>query len=490
MGQGSENVVLQSAPETPSAATESPADKALPVRSFALKVLRFMSVLIGAGLLLRTASAEYVVSAPQQEPDRQPNAQPKARLSLAGAVQAAMPKPSFGGLAADDTAFRDSAPGRLASPVAPAKPKKAARGQSGTRSKLAGEATMVARLQPASTAALSSSSDLASTEGKAAPLAFAEKRMAAAPAGNRTEPSLIRATAASALSAPTLSAPTLSAPTLAAKAEPGLTSQRVQPGSGLLSPVRIVSGAAPVRKADGAAAPNSPGIPPAQISLAPPVMRPGPRKTELVTDVRTAMRRAASAWDYAEALPPELMGRNAVGPRQPALPKAVAKVAPNPAPALAPNSVSNSASPERAVPKSVALAPARAEPGRLAPSAPAGAASSPAAAPLPRDETPRPLAMLDRPAALAPARPAAPRRAQADAGAAPTPEQNTRKERLARSASLRQLADERRFRREREGADAAGLAPIGAGMPDGEPSTVAAEGAVLSLRDRMPRPAF
>jgi len=54
---------------------------------------------------------------------------------------------------------------------------------------------------------------------------------------------------------------------------------------------------------------DGPGsAPPVKISLAPPVMRPGPRTTVLTSNIRDVMRRPASAWDYAEALPPELTG--------------------------------------------------------------------------------------------------------------------------------------------------------------------------------------
>jgi hypothetical protein len=38
-------------------------------------------------------------------------------------------------------------------------------------------------------------------------------------------------------------------------------------------------------------------------------MARGPRTTVLTSDIRDVMRRPASAWDYAEALPPELTGR-------------------------------------------------------------------------------------------------------------------------------------------------------------------------------------
>jgi hypothetical protein len=57
------------------------------------------------------------------------------------------------------------------------------------------------------------------------------------------------------------------------------------------------------------AAPASASITPGNISLATLTMRPGPRTTVLTSDIKDEMRRPASAWAYAEALPSELLGR-------------------------------------------------------------------------------------------------------------------------------------------------------------------------------------
>jgi len=51
---------------------------------------------------------------------------------------------------------------------------------------------------------------------------------------------------------------------------------------------------------------------PVQLVLAAPEMTPGPRTTALTSDIKDVMRRPASAWDYADALPSEVTGYGAV----------------------------------------------------------------------------------------------------------------------------------------------------------------------------------
>ncbi|MFM9935790.1 MAG: hypothetical protein ACKVOL_06285 [Novosphingobium sp.] len=75
------------------------------------------------------------------------------------------------------------------------------------------------------------------------------------------------------------------------------------------------SNLSPVSAKAVSVSPVSPSPAPVKISLAPPVMRPGPRTTVLTSDIRDVMRRPASAWDYAEGLPPELTGHSGSGQR-------------------------------------------------------------------------------------------------------------------------------------------------------------------------------
>jgi hypothetical protein len=155
-------------------------------------------------------------------------------------------------------------------------------------------------------------------------------------------------------------------------------------------------------------------------------MRPGPRTTVLTTDVRTAMRRPASVWEYADGLPPELAGRPAAAPRQalarPALPQPVSPSAAVTTSAVPSGKVQAAAGPAPKA-KPVELAAVRrpaqgAEARAVASLAPrqqaapveaerkvSAAEPLPAAAERQASQTagaPRPLALLDRAPAPAP----------------------------------------------------------------------------------------
>lgn len=304
------------------------AGKRNPVRTLAYNALRFASVLIGAGLLMRTASAEYVFSA-QQEPKWQPGSQQPDKPFPARLV---LPQPAFG---------------------------TPARALADTRKAVGAAATR----QP-DRAGLRAPP---SSAGKSAPanaelaLALAEKvpelaRMEAAPPPAANARPVVQAAHA----------------LVHAEQTNVIPARQPQAAAGLLAPVQIVSGPPVVPRAPAVAPPIAPSIAasrptaaePVQISLAPPSMRPGPRTTALSSDVRAEMRRPASAWDYAEALPLELQGHPATEQRQAELEPA----APVAAPASAqPVRLAHSghAVPEPA-PRRAQISPAPAEPARVA----------------------------------------------------------------------------------------------------------------------------
>ncbi|WP_298194104.1 hypothetical protein [Novosphingobium sp.] len=441
-----------------------------PLRSMAFSALRFASVLIGAGLLLRTASAEYVVSAPQggspQPESREPAAKPLARLSL--------PKPDFG------------QPAKAHERVAQAVPKRETT-----------QTEAVARL----------SAPIVGTSSAKAPAAM----MPAA------EVKLEKDTGAVAAVLPA-ERPASEAPHIGATAAalPSPPRQQVA-GAGLLSPVRIVSGRPSQAPATAAPAPAAAPVPvatppvaqPVQIALAPPVMRPGPRTTVLTTDVRAEMRRPASAWDYAEALPAELSGRPAAAPRQaasvqPAVPP-VQMAMPSTVQALQPKAAAARGAREAVV------AAGRAKPLRQ-PEAPVAAprkvaaatGASPAAAarvvrPGKEKNAPRVLALLDQPGP-----------ADRPRTVVALPISDQRRGRLAvleRTPSARLIADKRRYRlrgvrapdpqqvpEDKAGTFSAVESPLGVSSEQrsdlGEAVLADASASEISLRDRIPLPAF
>lgn len=475
------------------------------MRVATVNVLRFASVLVGAGLLLRTASAENVVSAPQQEPNLQPRDAARTRLVL--------PKPAFGNAAPAAEARIE----QLA--AAPAKAKE-------PRVEIRPAPAKLAAAAPVKPKAVIAAEPAAAGELPAPSFAAAPRQVDnAAPAMAFTKPGLAARSTAPALQpvsfavAPTPIAAKPAVATSGRASAPASASGRVspaavvapmraQPAAGLLAPVRIVSGTPVARKPEAAiAATTSAPAPrpattaqPVQISLAPPVMRPGPRTTELTTDVKVAMRRAASSWDYAEALPPELMGRAAVAPRQ----TAAAAVAGPAARAVTAPGAAQLAAATNAAPASVAAAASAQAPG--APVAAAQVTGAPAPAKVVQGEAaPRPLALLDRPAQ--PAAVKAPALHSAAVSAASRPERVADRRSQAslavrdaeparRAAAPAPLAPAADLRRNRKTDDAV-AANIEVSLQDADlpaETTLAAasggDGSGLSLRDRVPLPAF
>lgn len=468
MGQGTENPVMSGERAAAPIGAAPIARAAHPLRSMAFSALRFASVLIGAGLLLRTASAEYVVSAPQgaapQPESREPAARPLARLAL--------PKPDFGQPAQARERVTQAVPqrettqtaalGRLTAPVVETSAAKAP-----------------AALAPVAEAKLATDTG-AVAAGKPAERPAAE--------------------------APHVAATTAAPP---APARPKVAD------AGLLAPVRIVSGRPSPATTTAAPVPivTPPAAQPVQISLAPPVMRPGPRTTVLTTDVRAEMRRPASAWDYAEALPPELSGRPAAAPRQVtsaqpaalpvqmAIPSAVQAPQTKAVPALVAREAAVAA--ERTEPLRHSAAPAAA-PRKTAAAVGAAPVASPVASasvtrPGISKNAPRVLALLDQPGPAD-----RPRRVAAliagDQRRKPAAV-------LARTPSTRLIADKRRYRqrgavaaetqqvpKDKSGTFSGVEAPLGVALEQrsgvGEAVLADASASEISLRDRIPLPAF
>lgn len=464
MGQGTENPVMSGERAAAPIGAAPIARAAHPLRSMAFSALRFASVLIGAGLLLRTASAEYVVSAPQgaapQPESREPAARPLARLAL--------PKPDFGQPAQARERVTQAVPqrettqtaalGRLTAPVVETSAAKAP-----------------AALAPVAEAKLATDTG-AVAAGKPAERPAAE--------------------------APHVAATTAAPP---APARPQVAD------AGLLAPVRIVSGRPSPATTTTVPVPvvTPPAAQPVQISLAPPVMRPGPRTTVLTTDVRAEMHRPASAWDYAEALPPELSGRPAAAPRQVtsaqpaalpvqmAIPSAVQ--APQPKAAPAPVAREAAVAAERTKPLRHSAAPAAAPRKTAAAAGAAPVASASVTRPGIEKNAPRVLALLDQPGPAD--------RPHRVAALIASDQRRKPAAVLSRIPSMRQLADKRRYRqrgvlaaeRQQVPTDKAGTfsgveAPLGVALEQrsefGEAVLADASASEISLRDRIPLPAF
>jgi hypothetical protein len=485
MGFGTESPVMTG---EQAVAAPVPVVRAIhPVRSMAFSALRFASVLIGAGLLLRTASAEYVVSAPHgaapQPANRGFATRQPARLIL--------PKPGFGHPGISPERVIE---GGLAAPAGAAP---------------AGRERRRQRHEPAHKVALASLS---------APVA--EASAGQAPTASEPVAEVKLGKAAGAVAAvkpadrPAADAPRVAVTTMAPPAPP-----RPQlAAAGLLAPVRIVSGKpSPVpTPAPSVPVATPPAAQPVQISLAPPVMRPGPRTTVLTTDVRTAMRRPASAWDYAEALPAELGARSAAVARPAGTPPGTLPVQ-----MATPSAI---AAPERkaaqapAAREAVAVAD-RAKPMR-SPEAPAGAArktaavpgvspvaAAPEVSPGAASKAPRVLALLDRPSLSA--KSARNQLGYSDKAAELLASHSRRvpTKLQGRAPASRQSADKRRYRVRSAGAgnvqqgsddritaQSAVAVPLGVSTDPrnrpGEAVLADASASEISLRDRIPYPAF
>lgn len=482
MGYGTESPVMTG---EQAVAAPVPVVRAIhPVRSMAFSALRFASVLIGAGLLLRTASAEYVVSAPHgaapQPANRGFATRQPARLIL--------PKPGFGQPSISPERVIE---GGLAAPAgaAPAgRERRRQRHEHAHKVALAGLPAPVAEASAGQ--APTASTPVAEVKlGKAAGAVAAVK------------PADLPAADAPPVAVTTMAPPAPPRPQLAA--------------AGLLAPVRIVSGKpSPVpTPAPSVPVATPPAAQPVQISLAPPVMRSGPRTTVLTTDVRTAMRRPASVWDYAEALPAELGARSAAVARPAGTPP-VQNVA-------TPSAI---AAPERKVAQAPAVRAAvavadRAKPMR-SPEAPAGAArktaavpgvspvaAAPEVSPSAASKAPRVLALLDRPSLSAKSARNQPGYSDKAAELLASYSRRVPTKLQGRATSSRQSADKRRYRVRSAGAanaqqgsddritaQSAVAVPLGVSTDPrscpGEAVLADASESEISLRDRIPYPAF
>ena len=371
------------APDLPGAAESSvvlPEVQAHPVRKIAINFVRFASVLLGAGLLLRTGAAEQAVSASDAEKP-QPQRPVGNRLVL--------PQPAFGH---DLHAGKGSGLAEPSGGTAPhlafapeAGTPEAGTAEAGTRGAAARQSSS-AKAHGIKAAPAAAANALASSAAVNAPTFVPGKARvdaSVAPSSGGAASSAALASAApkafaAAKSAPARagSAPQRTAALAAASSALILESTRRTASSGLLAPVNVVSrpvptaAAAPALAAThrtpaiaGSAAPvvDGPGAaPPVKISLAPPVMRPGPRTTVLTSDIHDVMRRPASAWDYAEALPPELTG-HASQQSASAQPQAIQQPAVQTA-AVAPPKAAMQQAP------AAQIAMHRAKPARIAPS--------------------------------------------------------------------------------------------------------------------------
>ncbi|MEI6642858.1 MAG: hypothetical protein WCL10_12535 [Novosphingobium sp.] len=392
MAQQADNAAFPEALVDPVPASAPAGRNPSRVRTIAINALRFVSVLVGAGLLLRAGASEHAVSA-VDEPRPQPEKPAQSRLVV--------PQPAFGQTARADgerTKALTAAPITAVTPVAAtatagtalssARPRKSA-----AHAGMAKSLTSSAQLLPVvevSRPAAAKPTVAEPTVAEVVPVAVAPAKRTAV---SRRAP-LIRDRAAATAS-------------LADNTPSILSPSRPLPAAGLLAPVRVVSSAgtdatrSPVLRSAPVPAPApalaavrpAPSAPaaaaPVQISLAPPVMRPGPRTTTRTSDIRDVMRRPASAWDYAEGLTPELAGRSAaIPPQTSAQPVVAAQPAPAQLAAARPSVLM------RAAPPVAAQAPAGARAIAARPVAKPVAAESRAAPP---PAPGRPLALLDLP---------------------------------------------------------------------------------------------
>lgn len=328
-----------------------------PFRTTLFNFIRFASVIFGAGLLLRAGSSEQAVSAIAEDKP-QPERPSKPRLAL--------PQPAFGMVAESHatnrvgasasaaTVDRDKAPHRLAAASSAmtgrdfaeqgrAPGKRMSRQGTGSSAGSASLLAMAAPAVPIEAGRLPSAAPEAVVPVKRDPVT----RIAAVAPSAKTAPTSVLSTrnAAAGLLAPVkvVSRPTSEAAGLLSARSGKAASDRLAVGRGassLSSAGALASAAMPVAAPKGVAgsttsfAEHGPTIAPAgsgtsaispgptsvspasvKISLAPPVMRPGPRTTVMTSDIRDVMRRPASAWDYAEGLPPELTGHSGSGQR-------------------------------------------------------------------------------------------------------------------------------------------------------------------------------
>ena len=307
-------------------------------------ILRFASVVIGAGLLLRAGASEQAVSAISHEGPQAATAN-KPRIALpqpAFSVVAESHKAVLGGGHAPSAAVTlDTPVQRIALPKA-AFANTASSVSDSTSSKVAlrksAEAptakSVIAKAGPGKVALQDAASLAPNALGSPAlaTAAMAPAKSASFPAKRMPIASVaeVGPSAGSAQMAPISLSLERRGPEAGLLAPVTLT---IRPSSAAISsPARAVSRSLPqpmLRQAAAAPAPAmaqrlsaraSPakGAEPARVmlSLAPPVMTRGPRTTVLTSDINDVMQRPASAWDYAEALPGDLNGYGTYGPRR------------------------------------------------------------------------------------------------------------------------------------------------------------------------------
>ena len=363
------HIVLPAKPASTPTAAAIFSNNPYPVRTVALNVVRFAFVLIGIGLLLRVGSAEQAVSAIEEErlqvqrplttklvPPQPafayemkdqtktgsgPSLVDPVRHALRQGAFAAEGNTSFAALpfvresaaAQPNVNARNEAIKARSSAAMPAPMLAAdtnAAGKSSTAKGAFGKGiagSAASAVHPTRLAAVLAPTKMAAEPSKLRPIgvpaAFASSAKAAqasaAPASTRTPSQALIAPNAPLILWPTrrTSAVGLLAPikvaswpvTAIAKAEPAHASGFARPAAVSTAP----SSAAPRAPALARSTPTAPNDPvtagPVKISLALPVMRPGPSTTVLTSDIHDVMRRPASAWDYAETLLPELNGR-------------------------------------------------------------------------------------------------------------------------------------------------------------------------------------
>lgn len=505
------------------------------LRGNTLNFLRFASVLVGAGLLLRVGASEQASSAIDDE---------KAPAEKPLAKRIALPQPTFGNQA--ERAERPAIVKASATlPAASVKIAKAAQepGKAQSVRPQAPTPAFAATFGPSDTTTIAESATapapslIADTQSDTTPRA----PMGAAPSmlPQNQDATVVAVSNVAPPAASALAAKPGLAPRAKAAAKPGAASKPAQAISlasrptaaeGLLAPVRITSpiggavlASAPATPARGSMRPVSAGLAnaqprtaplapaaanpvasavipqPAQISLATPVMTRGPRTTVLTSKIADVMRRPASAWDYAEALSPEMSGaarRTASVPASPAMPPAETSASPTALPAAPRQMIAVEVPRDSAKAQAVAVARSQAEPAPTAPRRaaaavePAAPASAKVALARPQTEVAqKPIhrsAQAERPIASASGEHVA---LLAPAAADP----RTGSARPLRTSSFKALLpDEKRQDAERQADRPSALqsdidAQSGSGLTAGGPAD---DGMTLSLLDRMPRPAF
>jgi len=226
------------------------------LRRYAVNLLRFASVLVGAGLLIRTGASEQASSAINGERRTRP-AVPAIRDHNPQLTAAAVPKPAFGQPAAISGGIvpASTASARLAVSVRPAE--------------IRAEA-------PAHLSRIAPAQDAAALAAPVANIAAARERSELVPAARP---------------ATVIDAPASMAAMQPAKAN---VAPVAQPAPSFVQPVAA--------KPAPATTPVQPPV--ARVTAIHPTTAPGLRAPmQTHSDIREVMNRPASAWDYADAPP-------------------------------------------------------------------------------------------------------------------------------------------------------------------------------------------